>query len=76
MNHPNMARVLTISVLPIPRKRKGEGPSAAKFLDGQRKLANAMAYLAKAGRKANREAISFLSEHFRTKFRITDRPES
>lgn len=69
-----MARIFTIPVFPNPKQRKGEGPSNARFLEGQRKLVGAMGYLAKAGRRANQEAIRFLSEHFRTKFRITDRP--
>lgn len=71
-----MARLLTIPVMPNPRQRKGEGPPTAKFVEGQRKLANAMTYLAKTDRRTNREAIRFLSEHFRTRFRITDHPET
>lgn len=33
-----------------------------------------MKYLAQSDPDANRDAIGLLSEHFRTQFRMTDRP--
>jgi hypothetical protein len=33
-----------------------------------------MNYLLKADRRKNKEAVTFLSEHFRTQFRMSDRP--
>jgi hypothetical protein len=45
-------------------------------VDGQKMLVEAISYLAKADRVANREAIELLSEHVRTRFRMTDSPLS
>ena len=39
-----------------------------------RVLVEAMKYLAKDDPQGNRGAIELLSEHFRTQFRMTDRP--
>jgi hypothetical protein len=39
-------------------------------------LVEAMSYLAKADPVGNREAIELLSEHVRTRFRMTDSPLS
>jgi len=43
-------------------------------MDGQRVLVNAMRYLLQSDREANREAAELLSEHVRTKFRMSDSP--
>jgi hypothetical protein len=70
-----MAKVFTIPVLPeAPRRRTGKGTSDPRYLEGQRLLVEAMKYLTHQDRDANREAILLLSEHFRTRFRMTDRP--
>jgi hypothetical protein len=45
-------------------------------VDGQKMLVEAMKYLAKADPVANRGAIELLSEHVRTRFRMTDSPLS
>jgi hypothetical protein len=37
-------------------------------------LVEAMKYLAQSNKDANRSAVEFLSEHVRTKFRMTDSP--
>jgi hypothetical protein len=37
-------------------------------------LAAAIKYLSKADPRRNRGAITFLSEHFRTRFRMSDSP--
>jgi len=68
-----MARVFTIPVPPrIPRRR--ERTSDPRYVDGQRLLVEAMKYLAQADPVANRAAIALLSEHVRTRFRMTDSP--
>lgn len=68
-----MARVFTIPVRPgaIPRKPRTTDP---RYVEGQRVLVEAMRYLAQADPQANRTAIEFLSEHFRTRFRMSDSP--
>ena len=70
-----MAKVFTIPVPPdISRKRARERTSDPRYVDGQRVLVDAMRYLAQSDPLANRGAIEFLSEHVRTRFRMTDSP--
>ena len=71
-----MAKVLTIPVRPgaIPRKPRTSDPSDPRYVEGQRVLVEAMRYLAQEDPRANRTAIEFLSEHFRTRFRMSDSP--
>ncbi len=68
-----MARVFTIPVPPKP-KRKRPRKESDRFLEGQRVLAAAIKYLTQADPRRNRPAITFLSEHFRTQFRMSDSP--
>ena len=67
-----MARVLTIPVRPRGLKAKPR-TSDQRYIEGQRLLVEAIRYLAKGGPEENREAVELLSEHFRTRFRMTDR---
>lgn len=70
-----MAKVFTIPVTPDPsRKRFRERSSDPRYVEGQRLLVQAMEYLAKSSPDENREAIQLLSEHFRTRFRMSDSP--
>ena len=48
--------------------------SDPRYVDGQRQLVEAMRYLTQADPVANREAIELISEHVRTRFRMTDSP--
>lgn len=69
-----MAKVFTIPVPPkVPRRRR-ERTSDPRYVDGQRLLVDAMKYLAQADPMANRSAIELLSEHVRTRFRMSDSP--
>ena len=68
-----MARVFTISVTPHPKRKKKRIPDD-RFLEGQRVLAAAIKYLSQSDPRRNRGAITFLSEHFRTRFRMSDSP--
>jgi hypothetical protein len=58
------------SKLKAPR---GRAPDPA-YIEGQRILVEAMKYLAQQDPAGNREAVLLLSEHFRTRFRISDHP--
>jgi hypothetical protein len=70
-----MAKVFTIPVPPdVNRKKTRERSPDPRFLDGQRLLVEAMKYLAQSDPIANRHAIELLSEHVRTRFRMTDSP--
>jgi hypothetical protein len=72
-----MAKVFTIPVLPDPnRRRRKEMPTNdPRYIEGQRVLVEAMKYLVQQDPEKNKDAVMFLSEHFRTRFRMTDRPE-
>jgi hypothetical protein len=68
-----MAKVFTIPVPPKPPRRRERSPDP-RYVDGQRLLVEAMKYLAQADPVGNRAAIELLSEHVRTRFRMTDSP--
>jgi hypothetical protein len=70
-----MAKVFTIPVPPdLRRKRNRERTSDPRYVDGQRVLVEAIRYLAQTDPIRNRHAIEWLSEHVRTRFRMTDSP--
>ena len=69
-----MARVFTIPVAPNPKRRRTPRISDRRYIEGQKLLVEAMKYLAQSDPDANRDAIGLLSEHFRTQFRMSDRP--
>ncbi|MDP9160576.1 MAG: hypothetical protein M3O09_10185 [Acidobacteriota bacterium] len=69
-----MAKVFTIPVLPTVGRRRRERISDPRYVDGQRTLVEAMRYLAQSDPVSNRGAIQLLSEHVRTKFRMSDSP--
>ena len=71
----SMAKVFTIPVPPkIEGPKRRERNPDPRYVDGQRLLVQAIKYLSQADRVANREAIALLSEHVRTRFRMTDSP--
>jgi hypothetical protein len=69
-----MAKVFTIPVPPNVSRKRRERTSDPRYVDGQRLLVEAMRYLAQTDPIANRHAIELLSEHVRTRFRMTDSP--
>jgi hypothetical protein len=69
-----MARLLTIPVIPDPRRSKRKTTPDPRYVEGQHILVRAMEYLAKADPTGNRAAVELLSEHFRTQFRMSDSP--
>lgn len=69
-----MGRLLTIPARPNLERTKRQRTSDPKYIDGQKVLVEAMKYLAKADPEQNRPAIELLSEHFRTRFRMSDSP--
>jgi hypothetical protein len=71
-----MAKVSTIQVPPKLGNKRRERTSDPRYVDGQRVLVEAMKYLAQADPVANRPAIELLSEHVRTRFRMSDSPLS
>ncbi len=69
-----MAKVFTIPVPPDLSRRRRERTSDPRYVDGQKMLVEAMRYLAQSDPVANRAAIEWLSEHVRTRFRMSDSP--
>jgi hypothetical protein len=69
-----MAKVFTIPVVPNIGRRKRERTSDPRYVDGQKTLVEAMRYLAQSDPVGNRSAIELLSEHVRTRFRMSDSP--
>lgn len=70
-----MAKVFTIPVLPDPARRKGKHRNQdPRYIEAQRLLVEAMKYLAQQDPEGNKDAILLLSEHFRTRFRMSDHP--
>ena len=73
-----MAKVFTIPVkpkMPDPKRRKASPQKPdPRFIEGQRLLVEAMKYLVQQDPKRNKDAVMLISEHFRTRFRMSDRP--
>jgi len=70
-----MARVFTIPVLPDPSRRKGKTRGGdPRYIEGQQLIVDALKYLVQQNQDQNKDAILLLSEHFRTRFRMSDRP--
>jgi hypothetical protein len=71
-----MAKVFTITAPPQLGVKRRERTSDPRYVDGQRLLVDAMKYLAQADPLKNRSAIELISEHVRTRFRMSDSPLS
>jgi hypothetical protein len=70
-----VAKVFTIPVLPDPARRRGKHRTPdPRYIDGQKLLVDAMKYLVQQDPDANKDAVMLLSEHFRTRFRMSDKP--
>lgn len=69
-----MAKVFTITALPQLGNKRRERTSDPRYVDGQRLLVEAMKYLAQDDPVKNRSAIELISEHVRTRFRMSDSP--
>ena len=69
-----MAKVFTLPVPPNLNRKRRERTSDPRYVDGQRLLVDAMKYLTQADPVKNRPAIELISEHVRTRFRMTDSP--
>jgi len=69
-----MAKVFTIAAPPKFGTIRRERTSDPRYVEGQRLLVEAMKYLAQADKVSNRPAIELISEHVRTRFRMSDSP--
>lgn len=69
-------KVFTMPALPGMNHHKHNRTGDLRYVEGQRLLVQAIRYLVQTDPRGNLEAVELLSQHFRTKFRITDRPDS
>ena len=69
-----MAKVFTITVPPKLGNKRRERTADPRYIDGQKLLVEAMKYLAQEDPLRNRGAIELISEHVRTRFRMSDSP--
>jgi len=69
-----MAKVFTIPVPPKLGNKRRERTSDPRYVEGQRLLVEAMKYLVQVDPIINRPAIELISEHVRTRFRMSDTP--
>ncbi len=69
-----MGKVFVIPARPDPESRKRKRTSDPRYVEGQRLLVDAMKYLVKDDPEGNRPALELLSEHVRTRFRMSDSP--
>lgn len=69
-----MAKVFTIPVPPKLGNKRRERTSDPRYVEGQRLLVEAMKYLVQIDPIVNRPAIELISEHVRTRFRMSDTP--
>jgi hypothetical protein len=70
------AKILTMPAMPDFTHQQRARFGDPRYVEGQRLLVEAIRYLVQSDPQGNVPAVELLSEHFRTKFRSTDRPES
>jgi len=68
------ANVVIIPARPDPSSRDRIRIDDPRYVEGQRVLVDAMKYLLQSDREANREAAELISDHVRTRFRMSDSP--
>jgi hypothetical protein len=68
------AKVLTMPALPGTRRARRNQQGDPRYVEGQRLISQAIRYLVQSDPKGNVPAVELLSEHFRTKFRMSDKP--
>jgi len=71
-----MGKLVIIPALPGSSRHQRKRGSDPRYVEGQRLLVEAIKYLVKTGRARNRDAVELLSEHVRTRFRMSDSPLS
>jgi hypothetical protein len=70
------AKIITMPARPdathLQRSQRGN----PRYIEGQRILVEAIRYLVLSDPKGNVDAVELLSDHFRTKFRMSDTPRT
>jgi hypothetical protein len=70
------ARVLTMPGMPGARRVRRNQEGDPRYVEGQRLITQAIRHLVQSDPEKNVQAVELLSEHFRTKFRMSDKPAS
>jgi hypothetical protein len=69
-----MGKVFFIPARPSTEHLNRQRTCDPRYVEGQRLLVNAMRYLINTGPDDNRAAVELISEHVRTRFRMSDSP--
>jgi len=69
-----MGKVVIIPARPSTEHLHRKRTSDPRYVEGQRVLVDAMKYLIKSDPEGNRAAVELISEHVRTRFRMSDSP--
>jgi len=69
------ARILTMPAPPDPSHLRRPRHKDSRYIEGQRLIVEAIRYLVRTDPTGNVPAVELLSEHFRTRFRMSDWPE-
>ncbi len=69
-----MGKVLVIPARPSAEHLSRHRTSDPRYVEGQRLLVDAMKYLIKTHPDDSRAAVELISEHVRTRFRMSDSP--
>jgi hypothetical protein len=69
-----MGKVVIIPARPSIEHLNRKRTSDPRYVEGQRALVDAMKYLIKSDPEGNRSAVELISEHVRTRFRMSDSP--
>jgi len=69
-----MGKVVIIPARPSTEHLHRKRISDPRYVEGQRVLVDAMKYLIKSDPEGNRPAVELISEHVRTRFRMSDSP--
>jgi len=64
-----------MSAMPGTTRVRRNLKSDPRYVEGQRLIVEAIRYLVRSNPESNLPAVELLSEHFRTKFRMSDKPE-
>ncbi len=68
------AKILTMPARPDASRLQAARRRDPLYIEGQRILVEAIRYLVQTDPQANACAVELLSDHFRTKFRMSDTP--
>jgi len=69
------AKILTMPARSDATRVRRSPKGDPRYVEGQRLIVEAIRYLVKSDPEGNLPAVELLSEHFRTRFRMSDKPD-